>query len=70
MGAADVWMASHQQRSRAVTWVAQGERGRGEGTGYHHGDLSPRRGPHTQNKGTYQNEKGRVHSEVNLVPIT
>lgn len=51
MGAADVWMASHQQRSRAVTWVAQGERGRGEGTGYHHGDLSPRRGPHTQTRG-------------------
>lgn len=34
-----------------MTWVAQGERGRGEGTSYHHGDLSPCHGPHMQTRG-------------------
>lgn len=67
--AADVWMASHQQRSRAVTWVSQGERGGGEGISYLHRDPSPCSGPHTV-KGTYQNGKSTVHSGVNLVPIT
>lgn len=70
MWAADVWMASHQQRSRAVTWVAQGEGGKRRGD-----PLSPWRSESLPwathaDKGRSQNEKGRVHSGVNLVPIT
>lgn len=60
------WLAI--KRGQELRPVCPKVRERRRGTSHLYRDLSSRSGPHTD-KGTYQNEKGRVHSGVSLVLI-